>query len=271
MTDTEFERACSFISRTYGLNMKAKRILLECRLAREQRRLDVPTFSTYLDMVESGHDAAIRAQFISLITTHYTYFMRESSQFLFVRDTVLPELMVRRAHSSRPWRFLCAGCSTGDECYSLAMMVEDFSKTHTIPPVTITGIDVSTSALTEARRAQYSEAHIERIPKHWREAYFTHEGDRYTVAEAIRKRVRFQCVNLAEDDALKRSYDLIFCRNTLIYFNDETKERIIKSLYQSLRDHCYLVLGHAEVIRDRSRFAYLGDSIYQKTTEATPS
>ncbi|WP_232501791.1 CheR family methyltransferase [Eggerthella sp. YY7918] len=99
--------------------MKAKRVLLECRLTRERERLGLSTFGQYLDMIESEQNTTARTQFINLVTTHYTYFMRESSQFSFIRDTVLPELLARRSH--RPWRFLCAGCSTGDECYSLSI------------------------------------------------------------------------------------------------------------------------------------------------------
>lgn len=242
--------------------MKAKRVLLECRLTRERERLGLSTFGQYLDMIESEQNTTARTQFINLVTTHYTYFMRESSQFSFIRDTVLPELLARRSH--RPWRFLCAGCSTGDECYSLSMIVEDFAKLHPLPDVTITGVDISESVLAEARIGRYPESHIERAPRHWRMGYFKPDGYGYVVRDQIRNRVRFYRANLTEPEALRRTYDLILCRNTIIYFEDAVKQRFITTLHQHLIDEGYLILGHAEIVRDRTRFAYQGDSIYRK-------
>ena len=151
MTDSEFEQVRSFLAQTYGLDMDSKRTLLECRLARERDRLQLPSFSAYFDLVESGRNQQERNRFVNLVTTHYTYFLRESAQFKFLFATAFPELLAKRPN--RPWNILCAGCSTGEECYSVSMLVEDYARTHPIPSVRITGIDLSQPAIEEARTA----------------------------------------------------------------------------------------------------------------------
>ena len=141
MTDREFRRTCSLVARSYGLDMAAKRVLQECRLSRERERLGFATYSDYLDLIESEKEHPARERFVDLITTHYTYFMRESSQLAFLQNRAFPELLQRKPN--RTWRILCAGCSTGEECYTVSMLVEDFANLHTVPDVRITGIDVS--------------------------------------------------------------------------------------------------------------------------------
>lgn len=270
LTDKEFERACSFIDRAYGLNMKSKRILLECRLARERARTGLSTCDEYLDLVESGRDAEATARFADLVTTHYTYFLRESSQFEFIADQAFPELERRRPN--RPWNILCAGCSTGEECYSVSMLVEDYARLHRIPDVRIVGVDVSAPALKEARAGVYPASRIDRVPSHWKATYFTKQEDGcFAVNERVRRRVRFAQANLAGVESLGRTFDLVLCRNVVIYLNQKAKRHAIDLLYRHLADSCYLVLGHAEIVRDRARFAYQGHSIYRKLAEAQAS
>lgn len=267
MTDRDFERACALVSRRYGLDMEAKRILLECRLAHERARLGMPSFSAYLDLLEAGCDSVAETRFADLVTTHYTYFMRESSQFAFLESHAFPELLQRRP--GRTWSILCAGCSTGEECYTLSMLVEDYARFHRMPDVRITGIDLSQPAIEEARASTYPEARIDKVPAHWRSTYFarTPEG-LFTVNPAIRRRVRFLRANFADEAALAATFDLIFCRNVIIYFHAAAKQRALDALHRHLADDGYLVLGHAEIIRDRDKFAYCGDSIYRKRAKA---
>ncbi|WP_080799767.1 CheR family methyltransferase [Arabiibacter massiliensis] len=267
LTDREFDRACTYLARSFGLDMRSKRVLLECRLSRERERLGMPSFSAYLDLMESGANPAARARFIDLVTTHYTYFLRESRQFDFLRTVALPEL--ERARPRRTWNILCAGCSTGEECYTVSMLVEDYARGRDIPPVRITGIDVSEPALAEARRAVYPASRIEKVPPRWLSSYFVREGKDYAVAEPVRRRVAFAYANLSDAAPLARTYDLILCRNVIIYFEDRTRERVLDTLHRHLALSSYLVLGHAEIVRDRALFAYRGNSIYQKLPEAT--
>ena len=221
MTDSEFEQVRSFLAQTYGLDMNSKRTLLECRLARERDRLQLPSFSAYFDLVESGRNQQERNRFVNLVTTHYTYFLRESAQFKFLFATAFPELLAKRPN--RPWNILCAGCSTGEECYSVSMLVEDYARTHPIPSVRITGIDLSQPAIEEARTAAYPESRINRVPRRWRNAYFVRNGQLYTVAERIRSRVFLAQGNLCDDEVLRRTYDLIMCRNVIIYLKAEVR------------------------------------------------
>ncbi len=268
MTDIEFNRVCDFAARAYGLDMKSKRVLLDCRLAQEQKLAKANSFSSYLNLVESGTDQTAQHRFVDRITTHYTYFMRESSQFDFLVHTAFPHL--EKTRPNRPWRILCAGCSTGEECYTLAMMVEDYAHLHRIPEVRITGLDVSALALKSAREGVYSPSHLSKIPPHWRMTYFTAQGDNLRVNNDVRRRVRFGCANLAQNDPLTGMYDIVFCRNVIIYFNDETRRHAQAVLAKHLEPGGYLALGHAEIMHDREQFEYCGNSLYQKRKEAMP-
>lgn len=267
LTDKEFDRACTYLARAYGLNMRSKRVLLDCRLSRERQRLGLPSFSAYLDLIESGANPEANARFVDLVTTHYTYFLRESRQFDFLSATAFPEL--ERTRPRRTWNILCAGCSTGEECYTVSMLVEDYARAHHIPPVRIVGMDVSEPALEEARRAVYPASRVDKAPARWLKSYFTRKGDDYVVADSIRRRVSFAQANLNDSEALRRRYDLILCRNVIIYFDEPTRERVLDNLHRHLALSSYLILGHAEIVRDRARFAYRGDSIYQKRPEET--
>ena len=267
MTDSEFEQVRSFLAQTYGLDMDSKRTLLECRLARERDRLQLPSFSAYFDLVESGRNQQERNRFVNLVTTHYTYFLRESAQFKFLFATAFPELLAKRPN--RPWNILCAGCSTGEECYSVSMLVEDYARTHPIPSVRITGIDLSQPAIEEARTAAYPESRINRVPRRWRNAYFVRNGQLYTVAERIRSRVFLAQGNLCDDEVLRRTYDLIMCRNVIIYLKAEVRNRVIATLHRHLAPSSYLMLGHAEIIRERTLFEYQGNSFYRRQAKAT--
>lgn len=269
LTDKEFERVCTHLSRALGLNMRSKRVLLDCRLSRERNRLGLPSFSDYLDLIESGTNPEAAARFIDLVTTHYTYFLRERRQFDFLRTTAFPELEASRPR--RTWNILCAGCSTGEECYTVSMIVEDYRRGRNLPPVRVTGIDVSEPALEEARRAVYPATRVDKVPPRWLTSYFTREGDGFAVVDSIRRHVSFARANLSDPEALRRRYDLILCRNVIIYFDEPTRERVLDTLHRHLALSSYLILGHAEIVRDRKRFAYRGDSIYQKRSEETHS
>lgn len=268
MTDNEFQRACSLVAQSYGLDMAAKRVLLECRLSREREQLGLSTYSDYLNLIESGEDRPARERFVDLITTHYTYFMRESSQLAFLQDRAFPELLQRKP--DRTWRILCAGCSTGEECYTVSMLVEDFTRLHTIPDVKITGIDVSRPALDLARKAAYPRTHVDKSPRHWLAAYFDERDGEFSVAPGIRQRVSFKTANLAEERPFAGTFDLILCRNVIIYFDRKTRQRALESLARHLSEEGYLVLGHAEIASNLGQLAYRGDSIYQRKTEEAP-
>ena len=266
LTDREFDRTCIYLSHMFGLDMRTKRVLLDCRLSRERDRLGLRSFSAYLDLIEEGTDPEASSRFVDLVTTHYTYFMRETRQFDFLRSTAFPEL--ERTRPIRTWNILCAGCSTGEECYSVSMLVEDYERNHTIPQVRISGVDVSEPALREAREAVYPASRVDKVPSRWLSSYFERKDGDFAVSDRIRRRVSFSRANLAEPEGLKRSYDLILCRNVIIYFDERSREKALAQLHRRLAPSRYLVLGHAEIVHDRTLFAYRGNSIYQKQSEA---
>ena len=245
--------------------MEEKRVLLECRLSHEREHFGLPSFSAYLNLVESGANPEALRRFIDLVTTHYSYFLRESSQFAFLRDVAFPELQRRLPH--RPWSILCAGCSTGEECYTVSMLYEDYALCNPAPGARIRGVDVSEAVLAEARRGVYPAARIAKVSDSWKRRYFKRTGDDYAVADCVRKRVSFLYGNLNDEDGLNGRHDVILCRNTIIYLRPEARKRLAERLHAHLARDGWLVLGHAEIISDRTRFAYQGDSVYRKQEE----
>ena len=121
----------------------------------------------------------------------------------------------------------------------------------------------------KARTAAYPESRINRVPRRWRNAYFVRNGQLYTVAERIRSRVFLAQGNLCDDEVLRRTYDLIMCRNVIIYLKAEVRNRVIATLHRHLAPSSYLMLGHAEIIRERTLFEYQGNSVYRRQAKAT--
>ena len=149
-----------------------------------------------------------------------------------------------------------------------SMIAEDYGRGRNLPPVRITGIDISGKAIEKASRATYQPAHVEKVPPRWLSSYFTHNDGNYTVTGPVRRRVTFAQANLNDPDALRRRYDLIMCRNVIIYFDRETREKVLDNLHRHLAVSGYLILGHSEIIRSRAKFVYQKDSVYQKQPEA---
>ncbi|MFR1640845.1 MAG: CheR family methyltransferase [Eggerthellaceae bacterium] len=229
MTDSEFEQVRSFLAQTYGLDMDSKRTLLECRLARERDRLQLPSFSAYFDLVESGRNQQERNRFVNLVTTHYTYFLRESAQFKFLFATAFPELLAKRPN--RPWNILCAGCSTGEECYSVSMLVRTTREPTRSPPFASPASTCRNLRSKRRVRPPIPNRASTGCPVAGAMRTSFRNGQLYTVAERIRSRVFLAQGNLCDDEVLRRTYDLIMCRNVIIYLKAEVRNRVIATLH----------------------------------------
>lgn len=228
----------------------------------------------YLERLEAGGLRDETSALAEELTVGETYFFRNNDQFAAFRDVVLPERMAARA-ATRRLRFLSAGCSSGDEAYSLAIAVAEFIQS---PPwrVDIRAIDANPAALERARNARYSNWSLRETPADTREQWFRVDGKDFILDDRIRAAVSFSQANLADnDEALwaPETYDAIFCRNVIMYFTPEVLRAVIGKLTRALAPGGYLFLGSAETLRGLTQDFHLvhthGAFYYQRRSEGS--
>ncbi len=269
LTDQEFLTLTSYIKERYGINLTKKRVLIEGRLSNMLRERGFATFGEYFNMVFNDASGSEIKNLLNKLTTNHTYFMREVEHFEYMKSHILPQLAASRA-SSRDLRIWSAGCSTGQEPYNIAMIVDEFfgSQKH-LWDTTILATDLSVNVLEKAKLGIYPAESLNEVPPDWTGRYFIKRPDgTVQVNEKIRQEVVFKHFNLMDPFVYKKPFDLIFCRNVMIYFDAPTKEALVNKFYQSTAKGGYLLIGHSEVLNKEScRYRYVKPAIYQKGTE----
>lgn len=267
INNREFSRLSTFVHAQFGIKLgEEKRSLVVGRLQNELARMHAESFSDYIDLLYEDKTGALLNGLVNKITTNHTFFMRETEHFAYFKETLLPHFV--RTLKEKDLRIWCAGCSTGEEPYTLAMLVNDFFQTDKGGWDTrILATDISDRVLELAKRAEYTPDQAAALPKIWRVQHFTRneKGD-YTVAERIRQEVVFRKFNLMENQyPFKRKFHIIFCRNVMIYFDATTKKELVRKLHEALEPGGYLFIGHSEsIIRDSSPFTYIMPAVYRK-------
>jgi len=247
----------------------SSKYLLQKRLSPRARELNFESFQKYFYFLqydprsENEYD-----QIYDLITTNETYFFREPAQLSAFIEEIVPEILARK--SSRKIRIWSAGCSSGEEPYSIAMLLDEhrlFDKAT----FEIFASDLNQTVLARARKGHYRESSFRATPPQTRDRYFVHETDgTWRISDAIRNRVSFGRLNIYDEGrvALLGQLDVIFCRNVIIYFDDASKRVVVNSFYNRLADGGYLLLGHSESLISLStqfKLRHLKhDMVYQK-------
>ncbi|ADL52256.1 CheR family methyltransferase [Clostridium cellulovorans] len=267
INDREFILLSNFIKKNYGINLsKEKKSLVETRLNSELERNNFENFSEYIEYIVGDKTGDRLNDLVNKITTNYTYFMREQEHFFYLRKVVLPYLM--RGVSDRDLRIWSAGCSSGEEPYTLAMVIADFLKDDRLSWDTkLLATDISSQVLKVANIGVYDKAQINNIPNEWKSKYFkSYNNEKSKVVDSIRKEVIFRRFNLMEEYyPFKRKFQVIFCRNVMIYFDNETKEEIVNKFYDHTEVGGYLFIGHSESISNlRTKYKYISPAIYRK-------
>lgn len=240
-----------------------KKDMVYSRLARRIRALRLSTFSQYIDYLKDNMDAEF-GHFINSITTNLTSFFREPHHFEFLSEQALQEIKANHLMDKRV-RIWSAGCSTGMEPYSIAMTMS-----KAIPSnwdFKILATDLDTNVLATAKEGVYEAQNVTGINKGILSEHFLHDasGQKYRVKDSIRKLITFKQLNLLERWPMKGPFDIIFCRNVVIYFDLETKNKLFQRYAELLRPNGYLILGHSETMsKEVTCFHSLGKTIYQK-------
>lgn len=264
LEDKEFEFIVQFVSQRYGIDLSQKRRLIEARLASELKAYGFTNYAQYVNVLKNDPNSEKVDTFINKITTNYSYFSRETDHYDFLAKKIVPALLQANKNGIKVWS---AGCSTGEEPYNIAMAIDSaLGARRGAFNVSITATDVSTRALNIAKKGIYPESELNVMPEGWKKAYMHKQPDgNYLVADSIRKNVTFGKFNLMDSFAQKSGFDLIFCRNVMIYFKPVTTQAIIKKFYQANVDGGYLFIGHSETIsRLDTEYTYISPSIYRK-------
>ena len=249
----------------YGVNLIKKRTLIEGRLSNYVIGLGFNNYMDYYRYAINGDSEDEMATLINKLTTNHTYFLRENDHFEFYRDTVLP--WVDKTLKSRDLRVWSAGCSSGQEPYTLSMITLNYLGAEAPNwDSTILASDISGRALLAAKEGIYSRENLSDVPKDWLRKYFIAlDRDRYSVSETLKKNVAFRTFNLLSPFPFKKPFQAIFCRNVMIYFDLPTKNEVINKFYDALLPGGYLFIGLSESLSGcKHKFKFVKPSIYQK-------
>ncbi|MBZ9634330.1 CheR family methyltransferase [Clostridium sp. FP1] len=266
LKDSEFRELTAYMKSNYGINLTEKKLLIEGRLSNMITERGFSSFSDYLKFVFKDSSGNEISTLINKLTTNHTFFMREADHFEYFRDTVLPYLETNS--KTKDLRIWSAGCSSGEEPYTLAMIIADyFGDQKFMWNTKILATDISQKVLETAENGIYSQEAMNTIPKYWGLRYFNTIADKnYKICEEIRNEIIYRNFNLmAEIFPFKKKFHVIFCRNVMIYFEPKTKMELINKFYEMTEPGGYLFIGHSESVnKNETNYKYIMPAVYRK-------
>jgi chemotaxis protein methyltransferase CheR len=271
LSDREFRRFSALIHEASGIKLPPiKKTMLSSRLTKRLRALGMGSFSTYLEYVLSavGREQEF-IQLLDVVSTNKTDFFREPDHFAFLAEKILPEYLREGRGLRRRLRVWSAGCSSGEEPYTLAIVLSEFAASNPGFDFSILATDISTRVLADAERAIYSNERLASVPKYLLHRYFMRGHGRqrnfHCVVPELREKIAFRRLNFKEDFNLDRPFDIIFCRNVLIYFDRLTQGALFEKLYRQLASGGYLLIGHSESLEGfHERMCRVAPTVYRK-------
>jgi len=253
LSDKTFSRFSSFIYDQVGIKLPpAKRTMLEARLNKRLKAHGLSTFEEYADYVFSHEGMTGELiDLIDVVTTNKTDFFREPAHFDYLVDKAIPSLTDAHGAGFRnPFKIWSAGCSTGEEPYTMSMVLSEVAAAQPGFRSTILATDISTAVLSKAHHGVYGEDRVETVPPVMKKKYLLRSRDRSSglvrIVPELRSMIRFKRLNFMEDFELREQMDVIFCRNVIIYFDKPTQERLLNKFTRQLVKGGYLFLGHSE-------------------------
>lgn len=267
VSDKEFERLVIFIKNEIGVDLSNKRVLVDTRLDSFIAKSDYESLTDYLNIAMNKTSSKEAEELINILTTNHTFFWREEKHFEYLQSKVLPEIKKKceGLHDIRTW---CAASSTGEEPYTLAMVMMDFfGVEHHLWDTTILATDISTRVLKVAQKGIYAEEAINNLPANWQRRFFKKNGETVSVTDELKHQVLFRKLNLIEAFPFRKPVHIIFCRNVLIYFDEITKKDIVNRMVDNLVEGGYLFIGTTESISKlNNNLVYVAPSVYKKVT-----
>lgn len=266
LTDREFNRIVFYVKSHYGIDLSQKRVLVSGRLENYLVRNGYAGYDEYMEKVEENPGGEEAKNLVNVLTTNHTFFMRESVHFDYMRAVILPQLKVKAARE-KDLRIWSAASSTGEEPYAIAMLLMDyFGIEHSAWDTKVLATDVSTRVLEHAVKGKYLKEQIEPLPDKWKQRYFRPIGEgEYQAKEELKREVIFRQFNLMNPFPFRRKFHVVFLRNVMIYFDENTKYQLIKKIYDYMEPGGYLFIGTTESLdREKTDFQYVEPSIYRR-------
>ena len=259
-----------------GINLNAdKKTMLELRIRQRLRSLNLNSYDHYCEYLFGGHGQKDEiVQLIDVVTTNKTDFFREADHFEFLVEKALPDVMSRN-ENGRQLLVWSAGCSTGEEPYTLAMVLSEFGLSRPGFRFRVLATDISTKVLAKANRGVFHQEAVRPVPAELRRKYFMRSRDPHSellrVVPELRRLVEFRRLNFMDSDfGLAEKADVIFCRNVIIYFDRPTQERILQKLAAQLRSGGYVFVGHSESLHEMNLpLVPVAPALYRKENART--
>ncbi|WP_374372666.1 protein-glutamate O-methyltransferase CheR [Dongia sp.] len=249
MTITDFDFICQILKTRSGLVLtNDKAYLLESRLLPVARKWKLATFDDLVRLIRTKNDEAVIRDVVEAMTTNESFFFRDTKPFDQFKQICMPAMLKARA-GNKTLRIWSAACSSGQEAYSLAMILTEMGSQLAGWKIDIVGTDLSNEILQRAKDGLYSQFEVQRgLPITLLVKYFQQTGDRWKISDKIRQMVNFREWNLLNDPVSLGKFDIVFCRNVLIYFDQPTKAKVLAGIAKQMPEDGYLFLGGAETV-----------------------
>lgn len=271
LTRSDLAQIAAMIYADAGIHLtENKASLVYSRLSKRIRQLRLESFTAYCNLVSSTEGAAERREMLSFLTTNFTRFFRENHHFEHLRDTVLPPLL-RQAREGGRVRIWSAGCSDGQEPYSIALTVLSLMPDIARYDFRILASDIDPKMVEKGRAGRYDDHAVETVPEPVRRKWLTEDaggaGPRFGVTPAVKELIAFRELNLLGAWPFKGPFQIIFCRNVVIYFDEATQARVWQAYADVLEDGGHLYIGHSERVSGpaKARFENTGITTYRKS------
>lgn len=269
LTDVEFKAIAKLVYDNFGICLTdEKRGLVLGRLQSTLHKRQLGTFTEYLDLVKADKSGSLMTELVNLISTNHTSFFRENSHFQYLNEKALPDVTGRLQQARRnDLRIWCAACSSGEEAYTIQMSVmKTLGMNYPAFDAGMLATDISTRVLQQAAQGIYSAERINEIPKDYVQSFFRPQADgSFQVNDRVRNEIMFRRFNLMNAAFPFKPFQIIFCRNVMIYFDAATRLALLQRMYNVLEPGGYLFLGHSEAINaGTTPFKPLVPAVYQK-------
>lgn len=265
LTSQEFEKLCLFIKKKYGIDLFKKKALIESRLNSFINSHAYDNYTHLIDDILNNKSDKLMILLLNKLTTNHTYFMREKEHFDYFSKIVMPYL--KTSVKDKDLRIWCAGCSSGEEAYTLAILIaESLGCEKDNWERTLLATDISLNVLNKAKQGIYSAQSLVNMPEEWVKKYFIKvDSLNYRICDAIKSQVVFKQINLMDPFQFKKPFDVIFCRNVMIYFDPATKNKLINNYFNITKPGGYLFIGHSETVaKHETKYTYVKPAVYRK-------
>ncbi|MCP4159481.1 MAG: chemotaxis protein CheR [Deltaproteobacteria bacterium] len=270
ISDNEFKKISKIVYDQFGINLtEKKKALVRGRLNKLILSLNFDSFSQYFNYVSEDKSGNRLLDMVDKISTNHSYFFRESDHFTYLTDIVLRQICKStESQPNKKIRIWCAGCANGQEAYTLAIVLkEHFKENFNIWKPAILATDISISALGNAVKGYYNEEGLSGIPADLQKKYFNmNEDGSGTAKKVLKDIILFKRLNFMNASfPFKNKFNVVFCRNVMIYFDNETKENLVNRFHQYMLDESWLFIGHSESLgRGNTNFKYVKPSTYMR-------